>query len=254
MEEKVGKNSQRNSYSVLRRISKKALIILILFAVPAILFLTAFHIKHVEVAGTERYTPEQINALVFQTKQDSNSLYLYLKYKFFSQPKLPFIEKLDVEMVSPSSVKIDVYEKMIAGCVEFMGEYLYFDKDGIVVESSTQRLEKVPVIKGLKFGEIILHEKLKVQKDELFDVIINLTQLINKYELDVDTISFGSNYDVTFDCQNVTVLLGKKDTYDEALAELKNILKEADGMNVTIDMRNFVKGMDIIGKTKKSTD
>lgn len=242
------------SDNVLRRIGKKVLIFLIIIVIPAVLFIGFFHIKNVEVVGTQRYTADQIKGLVFQSKPDSNSLYLYLKYKFFKEKPIPFIEKIEVEMIKPNSVKLSVYEKMVAGCVEFMGEYLYFDKDGIVVESSSQRIDRVPMVKGLEFNEIILHEKLKVQKEELFDTIINLTQLINKYDLDVDIISFSSNYEVTLECGDNTVLLGKKDTYDEVIAELKSILKEADGMKLRIDMRNYVKGTDSIIAKEKNID
>jgi cell division protein FtsQ len=207
------------------------------------------------VVGTRRYTSEQITSELIKTKIDSNSLYLYLKHQYFTTVKLPFVEKIDVTMSDTHTITVYVYEKMVAGCVEFMGEHMYFDKDGIIVESSSQRLEEIPVIKGLKFDKIMLSEKLEVQKDELFDVIINLTQLVNKYELDVDTITFSSDYEVTLDCGDVKVLLGKKSTYDEALSELNNILEEAKGMKITLDMRNYVKGtQNIIGKRKNPTE
>jgi cell division protein FtsQ len=257
-----------------------------------------------EVVGAQRYTPEQITAHVMQTKQDSNALYLYLKYHYFTNVRMPFVEKIDVEMVDSHTVTIFVYEKMVAGCVEFMGEYLYFDKDGIIVESSSKRLEDIPVIKGLQFNKIVLNQKLELQKNalqksevltdvaktddektddeadeaqkdegqkdevqmnevqmnevqmnELFDTIINLTQLVKKYDLGVKTISFNNKYEVTVDCGDIKVLLGKKSTYDEVLSELKNILTETEGMQLTIDMRNYVKGTDyIIAKPKKPTD
>jgi cell division protein FtsQ len=276
------------------------LAILLIIGIPAVLFVSTFHIKKLEVVGAQRYTPEQITEHVMQTKKDSNALYLYLKYHYFTNVKIPFVEKIDIDMVDSHTVTIFVYEKMVAGCVEFMGEYLYFDKDGIVVESSSKRLEDIPIIKGLQFNKIILNEKLElqknefqknevqkdevqtddaqkeetqkdedqinedqinedqmneVQKNELFDVIINLTQLVSKYDLGVDTISFNNKYEVTVDCGDIKVLLGKKSTYDEVLSELKNILSETEGMQFTIDMRNYVKGTDkIIAKPKKPTE
>jgi cell division protein FtsQ len=263
--------------------------------IPAVLFLFTFHIKSASVVGNSRYTQEQIKEIIMKTKPDSNSIYLYLKYKYFVKPKIPFVEKVDVDMVNRHSVRITVYEKKLAGCVEFMGEYLYFDKDGIVVESSSKMLEDVPLIKGLKFSEIVLNEKLKIQKDkvnrnikpetlteesadqgalkaqteetadqneleeqkdDIFDVIMNITQMIEKYKLDVDTVSFNENDEVTLKCGDIKVLLGKKDTYDEVLSDLKNILKEAEGIELTeLDMRNYKKGTGyVIGKQKKSTD
>lgn len=269
---------QRHSNSVPRRIFRKTLAVLLIIGIPVLVFISTFQIKKVDVAGENRYTQEQIITQVMQSKLDYNSLYLYLKYRFFSDVKMPFVEKIDVQMVDNHSVTIYVYEKMVAGCVEFMGEYLYFDKDGIVVESSSTKLEDVPIIKGLEFDKIILNEKLEVQNEELevqtevqtevqgdtptetpteapteapeeeltevqngklFDTIINLTQLIEKYDLAVDTVIFNKEYEVTVECGKIRVFLGKKSNYDEALSELKNILTEAEGMDITIDMSNL---------------
>lgn len=44
-----------------------------------------------------------------------------------------------------------MYEKNIVGYVHYLGKNVYFDKDGIVVESSDQEIEGVPLIKGLTF-------------------------------------------------------------------------------------------------------
>jgi cell division protein FtsQ len=134
---------RQKSNSVLNRIVKKLVVFIILFVIPILLFLYSFNIKQVEIVGAEHYKAEQIKELVFNKKLDSNSLYLYLKYNYFGQPQFPFIEKIDIKLVKPSHVKLFVYEKMVAGCVEMMGEYFYFDKDGIVVESSADKLDKV---------------------------------------------------------------------------------------------------------------
>lgn len=244
----MGKKKQRNSNNVLKRICLRLLAVLLIIGIPTILVGSFFYIKNVTVLGSERYTSEEITGKIIQSKPDSNALYLYLKYKYFANTTIPFIEKVDVELVDNHSVTIYVYEKMVTGCVEFLGNYLYFDKDGIIVESSSKRLEGIPLVKGLQYDKIILHEKLEIkkkvdgkledQKKELFDLILNLTQLIQKFELDVDTISFSSNYEVTLSCGDIKVLLGKKSTYDEPLSDLKNILTAADGKKLEIDMRN----------------
>jgi cell division protein FtsQ len=251
----MSKNERRNSENVLIRLCKKILGVLLIIGIPAAAFISTFHMKVINVEGSERYTKEAITTQLVKSKPDSNSLYFYLKYKYFENPKIPFVEKLDVELTNNHTVTVYVYEKMVTGCVDFMGEYLYFDKDGIVVESSSKRLKDIPEIKGLQFDKIILNQKLEVQKDELFQVILNLTQQIDKFDLDVDTIRFNIDYEVTVDCGDIKVLLGKRSTYDEVLAELTNILKEAKGMDIVLDMREFQKGTNrIIAKQKKPTD
>lgn len=286
----MGTYRRLRNNSVLFRILKKLILFLTFFVLPFCLLWFGFSIRQVEVAGAQHYDPEQIKKMVFNTSLDSNSLYLYLKYNYLPQPKHPFIERIDIRLQKPGYVKLNVYEKMVAGCVEMMGEYFYFDKDGIVVESSPVKLDKVPLIKGLKFNEIILYEKLSIKKERLYipyeelsameadgdaavassagnkkgnsqestandyiyDTIIKLTQLIDKYNINVDTVIFNSNYEITLECGSVTVLLGKKSTYDETLSELGNIMKEVEGMEITIDMDNRLKETGgIIAKPKK---
>jgi len=258
----MGKKKPRNSNSVQKRIIHKLLTFLLILGIPAILVTSSFYLKNITVLGSNRYTSDEITGEIIKSKLDSNALYTYLKYKYFTNVTIPFVEKIDIEMVDNHSLDIYVYEKIVIGCVEFMGEYLYFDKDGIIVESSPKRLEDIPLIKGLEYDKIILNEKFEVQKNKLFDmeiqkinlfdVILNLTLLIGQYELNVDTISFSRNYEVTLDCDDIKVQLGKKKNYDEAIAELKNILLETDGMNLTIDMRKYDKDTEaIIAKPKE---
>lgn len=276
-------NRQRNSHSVRKRIIKKAIVVLLVIGIPFLLFLFIFGIRKVDVVGENRYTDKQIRELVLKSKLDYNSILLFLKYRFLTTPKIPFIEKLDVEMNSNHEVTIYVYEKIVTGCVNVMGEYLYFDKDGIVVESSPDKIEKVPVIEGLKFNKIVLHQKLNLQNiqgmeqsskeediqdqeqdreliekqnDEIFRVILNITRLINKNELDVDAVRFDEDENVTLKCGEIKVLLGKKSDYDAALSDLKNILKKVKDKQIyELDMRDYEKGTGyVIGKTKNSTE
>ncbi len=293
-------NRPRSSNSVRKRIFRKAIIALLALGIPMLLFLFQFGIQKAEVIGESRYTDQQIRDMVLESRLDYNSIYLYLKYRFFTTPDIPFIEKLDIEMNSRHEVTIYVYEKIVTGCVYVMGEYMYFDKDGIIVESSSEKVEKVPVIEGLQFRDIVLHDKLKLldeeqtkeedsgqentggdtqsgeensgssdeqetekdeeestgAKDKLFDIILNLTKLINKYELDVDVVRFDENNNVTLKCGDIRVLLGKKNDYEVALSDLKNILAKAEGTKAyELDMRDYSKESNyVIGKSKDSTE
>jgi cell division protein FtsQ len=239
---------KRSSTSVHKLFLIRILGILLVGGLPVVFFLYAFSIKNITVQGAVRYTPMEIEKKIIQTKPEFNSIILYLKYKYFAHPQIPFIEDISVDLMDNHSVNITVYEKSITGCVEFLEEYLYFDKDGIIVESTSKRLKDVPLIKGLQYSEIVLHKKLKVQEIELFDVIMNLTQLIKKFDLDVDTITFDSKYEVTVECGSNTVLLGKRGTYDELLSNLKNILANEQVKDLLIDLR---RGTDsFIAKSK----
>lgn len=227
------------------------IMILIIVAIPLAAFGYIFQLQNVEVLGSIHYEDGEIRDRIIGsgTGIDKNTILLYYKHKYFQDTKIPFIEKYDMEIINFNTVKIHVYEKKIIGVVEFMGEYMYFDKDGMIIESSMEHFKEVPLIKGLKYNEIILNEKLEVQKDELYNVILELTHGIDKHNLDVESIVFNSNYEVDFYCGGNRVLLGRKDVYDQELADLKGILAEIVGMELTIDMRreNY-----IVAKPKES--
>lgn len=237
----MSKKLRRKNNSVLRRLGGHLLKLMFFLILPAVVFVYVFQLKNITVTGSSRYNQEQIIERLKSPQVDNNALVFYLKYKYFMEVRIPFVEKMSFEMADKNSINIRVYDKRIIGCIEFMGDYLYFDKDGIIVESTSNKLDDIPLVKGLKYQKIVLNEKLEVQKEELFDVILNLTQQIEKRELDVNTISFNSKYEVTLDLGDIKAMLGKRSTYDEILAKLKNITLETKGKKLTIDMST---GMD----------
>lgn len=237
------KSLPRKSNSVLKRIIIRMAKLLLFVVLPIFLLIYFFKLEEITIEGSTRNAPELIKEELITSRIDSNSLIFYLKYKYLDKEiDIPFVEKLDIELKNSHSVYVRVYEKMVTGCVEFMGEYLYFDKDGIVVESTSERIPDIPQINGLKFDSVVLGKKLIVPKEALFDVILDLTQLNDKYDLKIDTISFASDYQVLVDCGDIKAYIGKRTTYDEVLAELKNIIAKAEGMSLEIDLSKYEKG------------
>jgi cell division protein FtsQ len=230
----------------------KKLFIFCLFIIAfAYILFVSFRLKNVTIEGSSHYTAEELQKKVITNKTDSNTIllylrYQYLKYKYGKIDNIPFVQDIDIELINKNSIKIHVYEKVITGCIEFMGGYMYFDKDGMIAESSDEKLDEIPFVTGLKFKKIVLYQKLEVQKKSLFDTILNITQLIKKYDLKVQTIQFNSDLEVILYCGDIKVLLGKRDTYDEQIAELKNLLPSAKNRKITLDLTDFKEGQDKI--------
>ena len=224
----------------------KLLILCLVVIIPAFILFVTCRLDTVIVEGSSHYSTEELQDKVVTKKTDKNTLLLYLRYKYNKEVNIPFVEDIDIELINKNSIKIHVYEKVITGCIEFMSGYMYFDKDGIIVESSNVKLDEIPFVTGLSFKRIVLFEKLEVQKKALFDIILNLTQLIQKYELKIETIYFNSDLEVTLYCGDVKVLLGKRDTYDEQIAELHNLLPSAQGKRILLNMINYTEGQDQI--------
>ncbi|MDE7014377.1 MAG: cell division protein FtsQ/DivIB [Kineothrix sp.] len=203
---------------------------------------TAYEVTTVYVDGNVHYTNEEIMEMVMGGRYGNNSLYLAAKYKDKGIEGIPFVEKMDVNILSPDTIRISVYEKALAGYVEYLGRYMYFDRDGIVVESSEERTSGIPQVTGLKFDYIVLNDYLPVENDEIFKRILDITQLLNKYELMADKIFFDSTYELTLFFDGIRVTLGSDSNIDQKIIHLKNILPNLEGKTGTLRMENYTEG------------
>lgn len=172
-------------------------VFLAVIAAVFIYIIKNYTVTTIYVEGNIHYTNEEIIDMVMEGHYGNNSLLLSLVYKDKSITDIPFIEKMDVSVMDPNTIKIEVYEKALAGYVEYLERYMYFDKDGIVVESSYEKTDGVPMVAGLKFDYVVVHERLPVEDEAIFASILNITQLVNKYNLSVDRIYFGSDGSLT---------------------------------------------------------
>jgi cell division protein FtsQ len=198
-----------------------------------------YTVTTVHVEGNVHYTDEEIIDMVMGGRYGHNSLYLSLKYRDKGIDDIPFIQTMDVSIESKDTIRITVYEKALAGYVSYLGRYVYFDKDGIVVETSEEKTEGVPLVTGLQFDHVILHEPLPVEKPEVFDEILNITQQLSKYNLSADKIYFDSDYEVTLIFGEARISLGSDTDLDEKIMKLQYILPDLQGKSGVLDMREY---------------
>lgn len=219
--------------------------LIVVLAVLAVLFITGlsfagvFRVRQVTVTGNAYYTKEQVVDLLLDEGSLENTLLVYLKYKYQEHPEIPFIDDFEVTMDSWQSLKIRVYEKNIVGYVRYLGQDVYFDKDGIVVESSTQELEGIPQISGVTFDSLAMHQPLSVEDPTIFDTILSITKLLTKYELDPDEIRFGAGGELFLQLGDVKVALGTGDNLDEKISRLKQLEADLADKSGTLHMENY---------------
>ncbi len=197
-----------------------------------------FRVTQVDVTGNSYYTEDEISNLVMG--EHKNSLYLVLLYDYLDGREIPFVDSVEVSMVSPSHIKIRVYEKTMIGYVEYMGSNLYFDKDGTVVESSREVLEGVPCIKGLKFDTLTLYQPMNVKNEDIFDILLSVTQMMKKYELRPDAITLkkdGTEIVLTF--ANVRINLGEGKNIDEKAAQIQTLLPDLADKSGVLHMEEY---------------
>ena len=120
-----------------------------------------------------------------------------------------------------------------------MSSYMYFDKDGIIVESSSSRLEGIPWITGLNFGQIVLNKPLPVENQQIFEQIMNLTQVLSIYEIKADQIKYDSSGNATLIIGDIDVYLGDNKDMNGKISELHDMLPELEGMSGTLYLDTY---------------
>ena len=198
-----------------------------------------YTVTNIYVSGNTHYTNEEIIEMVMDGKLSHNSLFLSLKYRNKGIENVPFIQKMDVDILSPDTVRINVYEKAVAGYMAYLGRYMYFDREGIVVESSLEPSDSVPEVMGLSFDYVIMHEKLPIDNESVFEEILDITQLLDKFELNADKIFFDSDYNVYLYFDEIEVSLGTEDYIDEKIIQLRYILPNLEGKRGILEMKDF---------------
>jgi cell division protein FtsQ len=127
----------------------------------------------------------------------------------------------------------------VAGFIEYLGQYLYFDKDGIIVESSAAKNAGIPEVIGLTFDYAIMHEKLPVRDMAIFTEILNIRHLLEQYNVPADRISFSEKNEVTLYFGRIRVALGNEGYIDEKIMELETILPNLAGKSGVLRMENY---------------
>lgn len=220
-----------------------AIILAVLLGIALLIGIVFFavRIKEIDVTGNKQYTEEEIIDLLFDDKWSMNSAYCYYENQFREKKSIPFIEDYKIEFQSPTKVRVVVYEKSVVGYVSYMSSYMYFDKDGIIVESSSEQLDGIPWVTGMEFGHIVLHQPLPVEKQAIFEQILNLTQILSINEIRVDKIHYNNFMEAQLYIDQIVVELGNDDSLNGKITELKDILDsgEIDGLAGTLYLDSF---------------
>ncbi len=216
-----------------------SLIVLVVLVIALIILFTCFKIDDIEVTGNKHYTKEQIIEFVQNEGYIDNTVLLMLKNKFNPISDIPFIAKIGIDYEGPHQITVTVYEKAMAGCIEYMDRYVYFDQDGYVLEISLQKLSDAPCVNGMSFESVELHEKLPIKDKKRFKLILKLTQLINKYKLKIDSIQFTTDDELVMYHDNIRIELGDGSNVEVQLIDLDQILDGLSGKTGTLDMRDF---------------
>ena len=232
---------KRRKKKNLRIILTALLVAAFVAALGAVLIWKVFVVKDVSVKGNEIYTDKQIEDWVLDEKYSWNSLYVYFENKLNKTEEIPFVDSLRIRLKSPQKLEITVVEKGILGYlyIPSLGKNAYFDKDGFVVELSSQVIDGVTKINGLSVESAELYKKLSIgDNSKLLRTLLNVTQLLKKYDR-VPEMIYIKDGNVYLIYGQIQVNLGGGTDLNEKILRMDQILPQLDGMSGTLHVETW---------------
>lgn len=211
------------------------LVVLILGLVATLLVTKVYILEKINITGNVLYEKEQLEEQLMSDKYSFSTLYMYFKYKFSANNlNIPFIDSVEVSMEpgNPHELNVEVYEKKTLGYIYIpsIDQNAYFDRDGFVVETSQREIKGVPKITGLDPDSVVLYEKLDLKDAYTLDNLLQLTQLLEKYDISCKDINYNPiTGAMTLNIKKIQVNVGSSAYLAQKILRLERILPEIKG-------------------------
>lgn len=219
-----------------------------------IFFFLYFKVDTVEVLGSGRYSQEEIQEMILKGPLAGNSVLAPLMYSKDQVEDVPFVEGFSVSQVDRNTICISVKEKEPVGCIRFLDCYIYFDREGKVIETAVERELKVPFFDGLQMNHVAMNEKLPIESDTLLNTAVTLSQIFEKNDSIPDHIIFDEQSAITLEYGEITVQLGKDEYLEDKMSRLIAILPMIQGQKGILHLEGIDENTKTITFEKELTE
>ena len=212
--------------------------LLVLLLAGIIFFFTYYQVDEVQVMGSNHYSEKQIRKMVLRGPLASNSVLAPLLYTKQNTKDVPFIEGYTVTRLNRHTICVSVKEKDIVGCIPYLDSYIYFDRNGIFIESSHTRDELVPFFDGIEVSHVIEGEKLPIKGNSVLTTAVALSTIFQKNDAIPDHIEFDTSYQITLTYGDIRVMLGKDEYLEDKMTRVNAILPKLSGKKGILHLEN----------------
>ncbi len=213
-------------------------LILMLFAaltISAALILMLFNFEKAVVYGNTMYDQKQIEHFITQGRLGENTFVMALKYHNRTVEGLPFVDRIDIDIVSPSTVRVNITEKPLDARVSYGENEVYLSKEGIIQTVSYRTNENTTVVKGLQVVDPETGTRVEAKNQTGLDNTLKLLNVMDRYDLHADSIDVDDLGNLTVAFGDVSVKVGKSE-YDIKMYKIHQICKYFKGRSGIISM------------------
>lgn len=224
---------------IFRKYRKWWIILAVAAVVAGCLFF--FRVTEVTVEGNTYYSQSEIVKQFQDNVLERNVLSFLLLDKLSLTPELPYVREYEITYPSVNHVHIRLYEKTVVAGIAYINQYIYFDNEGMVLETTEEPKEGIPLFETKSLTTFSRYSKIHMEDASLLEQILNLANLFLHYEINWDTVKFNDKNEVLLYAGDITVKLGKRDNYDEQVSALAGILEQAqqEKLKGTMDLSGY---------------
>lgn len=189
-----------------------------------------FNIKNIEVINNTEVSSETIIS-ISELKTDYN-IFKFKKSDIIKNIKEnPYIESVEVKRKLPSTVQIDVKERIPKYSVDFMGKYVYINTQGYLLEISEDS-KGLPIIQGIVTPEEEIEPGKRLCKEDLerLEDVIKIIDIAKENELDTKItyvdISNKNEYIIYLNEENKKIHLGDNSNLNNKMIYVVALIEE----------------------------
>ena len=232
--------SRRKLYRIIIEAAAGILLIFVL------VFFLGFRVTGVQVEGNSFYTDDQIKNMILDVPMAKNSILAGFIDTEKSTKDEAMIDSITVSRVNRNTLLLQVKEKQMIGYIEFQGQCVNFDRQGIVQIITEEPLENVPKIEGIDVKEAVQGERLSGINTTKLNTILSVGKMLEKMEEKPDRLVFNDLNQLVFYYGTIEVRLGDDENMDEKINRLVGILPELEGMSGILHMENTTEDSESV--------
>ncbi len=213
----------------------KWLTILGILAGTIIFFLLSplFNILEIKVVGNQKITSEKIinmSGIII----NENAFKIDTKQAIINILQEPYIEKVEIKRVLPSTIEIQVKERQATFMLEFANGYVYINNQGYMLEISEEKLE-IPIITGYitPVENIVPGNRLQTDDLKKMKAVLKIMETARSNEIEkmitkID-INNDRNYTLILEGEGKTAYLGDASNINTRIQYLKLVIEKEQG-------------------------
>lgn len=225
---------RRKQGKIVRRVIFTLLIVVAIVMAPTVFF----RVSKINVTGDTRYTDEEL-IRTSGVQEGDNMFFLDIRHIVsLLEAKYPYLDTIKLHRRMPSTLEIEVSDRVPILSIENNGSYLLMDSAGKVLEKTDSPMKHTTEVigaspDGLKQGDWA-QSNIDGQKDQKYEkilAVLRLMELMTQYEMQdsIYSVDIKKAYDVRVQYEDrYTILLGSMDTekLEHKIQFLQAILKE----------------------------